>query len=76
LRRDQSFIERIEEHGIRDKVKITSESHFTDAKWTIVGGHRRVEAAKQLDLPVPVLEVGPFATPEEEVKALLIDNDH
>lgn len=73
---DESYIDRVETHGIQSKVKITPESQFTEVNWTIIGGHRRVEAANELGRTVAVEVVGPYDTQAEEVEALLADNDH
>lgn len=73
----ESFVERCRRHGI-EEVKITFDSHFTDAEWTYIGGHRRKDAAIRIDEidEIDVEVVGPFETPEEELRAVLKDNDY
>lgn len=72
---DPAFVERIEERGQEETVKITPESNFTDADWTIISGHRRVKAAQEIGQEVEVEVVGPYETKGEELDALLNYND-
>lgn len=61
----------------RHRPLVTDESHFTDAEWTIIAGHRRVETAKAKGVEsIEVEIVGPFDSETAEHRAVLESNDY
>lgn len=57
--------------------KVTRESHFTDADWTVISGHRRIEELIESgESTVEVEVVGPFKSSQEELQATLDYNDY
>jgi len=60
----------------RNPPKVTRDSAYTDADWTIISGHRRVDALSEAgESTVEVEVVGPFENRQEELKAILDYND-
>lgn len=61
----------------RNPPKVTRDSAYTDADWTIISGHRRVDALSEAgESTVDVEVVGPFENRQEELKAILEYNEY
>ena len=57
--------------------KVTRESYFTDADWTVISGHRRIEELIESgESTIEVEVVGPFESRREELRATLDYNDY
>jgi len=74
----EEIVERIQSVGFRDehRILVTPESHFTDADWTIISGHRRVAACREVGLESVPAEVVEYDTPAEEQANLVLANLH
>lgn len=66
-----------EAESFREQPKVTNDSHFSEADWTIISGHRRVDTAvASREDTIEVAVVGPFASAQEERKAVLEANGY
>ena len=73
----KEYVDRIDQEGIIQRIKVVEESHFTEKSPVIISGHRRRKAAREAGMDeVPVEFIGPFETPETETDALHEFNDY
>jgi hypothetical protein len=66
----------VEDEEFQQAPQVTANSYYTDADFTIISGHRRVEKAKQQDWDTLTVEiVGPYDSADDERTAVLRAND-
>jgi hypothetical protein len=67
----------VEDEEFQEAPQVTPDSHFTEAEFTIISGHRRVRTAQQEGWEtVEVQLVGPYESKDEERSAILRANDY
>lgn len=71
----EEFIERVRDNGIDPGAKVTDDSHFADGT-VIISGHRRVAAAREIGMSVPIREYATYESPAEELNDLVTSNDY
>lgn len=72
---DDDMLDDMADVGMRTDPKVAKNSHFVDGP-VIIGGHRRIKAAKECGIKLVDCEVETYRTSADELEAIRQDNNY